>query len=159
MVCAQNATSTPARTPARAHSAVSSWVRSMISTRRDDATCNVCQAAMAASGVDRGRDDRHHLQEAVGNLQGAQAVHTGHQRGVLPARAGDEAHNDLQLSDLEANMAAGEPYFVDELIRLTGQSASTVMGNLGLLELRGCVSRTPAGAFIRLDGRGSQEET
>jgi predicted Rossmann fold nucleotide-binding protein DprA/Smf involved in DNA uptake len=75
-----------------------------------------------------------------------------------PARAGDEAHNDLQLSDLEANMAAGEPYFVDELIRLTGQSASTVMGNLGLLELRGCVSRTPAGAFIRLDGRGSQEE-
>jgi DNA processing protein len=78
-------------------------------------------------------------------------------RPRAPVLAGIDDRNDLQLSDLEANMAPGEPYFVDDLIRLTGQSASTVMVNLGLLELRGRVDRTPAGAFTRLGGRREQE--
>jgi predicted Rossmann fold nucleotide-binding protein DprA/Smf involved in DNA uptake len=78
-------------------------------------------------------------------------------RPRAPASQGQDARNDLQLSDLEANMAAGEPYFVDDLIRLTGQSASRVMVNLGLLELQGSVSRTPAGAFVRLDERRERE--
>lgn len=78
-------------------------------------------------------------------------------RPIAPLVAADEGRNDLQLSNLEANMAAGEPYFVDDLIGLTGQSASTVMGSLGLLELRGRVRRTPAGAFVRLDSRREQK--
>ena len=76
-----------------------------------------------------------------------------------PVVAGDERANDLQLSNLEANMAPGETYFVDELIRLTGQSASTVMGNLGQLELRGRVSRTAEGAFIRFRKPQVREQT
>lgn len=78
-------------------------------------------------------------------------------RSRAPAVAAGDDPKGLQLSHLEANMAAGEPYFVDDLIRLTGQSASTVMVNLGLLELKGSVNRTAAGAFIRVDRRREQK--
>jgi DNA processing protein len=72
-----------------------------------------------------------------------------------PRRAGipgPDSPNHLQLSDLEANMARGEPYTVDQLARQTGRSASELLTDLCLLELAGRVSRTAGGQFIRMAG-------
>jgi len=70
-----------------------------------------------------------------------------------PTGAGTaDSHNHLQLSDLEANMAKGEPYSVDDLAGETGRSASELLTELCFLELSGRVVRTTGGRFIRLQG-------
>jgi DNA processing protein len=73
-----------------------------------------------------------------------------------PAGAADSL-NHLQLSDLEANMAVGEPYSVDQLTRSTGRTVSELLTDLSLLELSGRVARTTGGQFMRLTGAGPTE--
>ena len=63
-----------------------------------------------------------------------------------------DSANHLQLSDLEANMARGEPYSVDDLAGATGRSVPELLADLSVLELAGRLKRTPAGQFIRLAG-------
>jgi len=60
--------------------------------------------------------------------------------------------NYLQLSDLEANMAKGEPYSVDQLASLAGRNVSELLTDLSLLELSGRIVRTSGGQFVRLMG-------
>jgi len=68
-----------------------------------------------------------------------------------------DAHNHLQLSDLENNMAKGEPYSVDDLAKRTKRSASEILTDLCLFELNGRVVRTTGGRFVRLTGPESRE--
>lgn len=70
-------------------------------------------------------------------------------RSPRPA-ASEKAPNHLQLSDLEANMAMGETYSVDDLVRRTGESASEILTKLSVLELSGHLIRTDGGRFMRL---------
>jgi len=58
----------------------------------------------------------------------------------------------LQISDLEGEMALGEPYSVDDLAIRTGRLTSAILAELGALELAGRVQRIPGGRFVRLDG-------
>jgi DNA processing protein len=60
--------------------------------------------------------------------------------------------NHLQLSDLEANMAKGETYSVDQLAGATGRTVPELLTDLSLLELSGRVVRTTGGQFVRLTG-------
>jgi DNA processing protein len=71
-----------------------------------------------------------------------------------PESVAAKSRKHLQLSNLEATMAKGEPFTVDDLSRRTGQSASIVMAELSQLELNGRVKRTLTGAFIRTVGPG-----
>jgi DNA processing protein len=64
----------------------------------------------------------------------------------------ENSSNHLQLSDLEANMAKGESYSVDNLAQTTGRSASNLLTELCLLELSGRVTRTAGGQFVRVAG-------
>jgi len=65
--------------------------------------------------------------------------------------------NRLQLSDLESNMAKGEPYSVDNLAERTGRSASDLLTDLCGLELSGRVTRTAFGQFVRMVGPERRE--
>lgn len=64
----------------------------------------------------------------------------------------DDSLNYLQLSDLEANMARGEAYSVDQLAVVAGRTVPELLTELSLLELSGRVVRTPGGQFVRLAG-------
>jgi predicted Rossmann fold nucleotide-binding protein DprA/Smf involved in DNA uptake len=66
--------------------------------------------------------------------------------------SGVDSSNHLQLSHLEANMAKGETYSVDELAGITGRSASELLTDLCVLELSGRVVRTAGGQFVRMAG-------
>jgi len=57
--------------------------------------------------------------------------------------------NPLEISELEANMAMGESYSVDELVVRTGRIAGDLVAELAVLELGGRVTRTPGGHFAR----------
>ena len=59
--------------------------------------------------------------------------------------------NSLVDSSLEAGMAAGEPYSLDDLAATTGRPAAALLAELSALELAGRVSRLPGGNFVRLD--------
>jgi DNA processing protein len=59
----------------------------------------------------------------------------------------------LPINSLEAMMAAGEPYSLDELETMTGRTTSDLLVQLADLELGGRVARVPGGNFLRLDGR------
>jgi DNA processing protein len=76
---------------------------------------------------------------------------------VPPASAQLETANHLQLSDLEANMAVGEPYSVEDLARETGRSPLELLPELGRLEVAGRLTRLPGGKFARFAGTGSGE--
>lgn len=55
------------------------------------------------------------------------------------------------ISGLEAIMAAGEVYTVEDLAERSGLSPSALLAELGALEIRGRAGRTPGGGFVRLD--------
>jgi DNA processing protein len=57
--------------------------------------------------------------------------------------------NPLEIGELEANMAVGENYSVDELAVLTGRIAGDLVAELALLELAGRVKRLAGGQFAR----------
>jgi DNA processing protein len=79
---------------------------------------------------------------------------------VRPTGSGrDAVGKSLPDNGLDNLMAAGEPYTLDDLAARTGCSASSLLAELGAMELAGRVARAPGGAFIRLDesatsGRG-----
>jgi DNA processing protein len=68
------------------------------------------------------------------------------------AKSEAEPHKQLQLSDLEANMAKGEAFSIDELAGRTGRSASELLADLSVLELARRLVRTPDGRFVRIAG-------
>jgi DNA processing protein len=68
------------------------------------------------------------------------------------AKSEGEPHKQLQLSDLEANMAKGEAYSLDDLAGRTGRSASELLADLSVLELDGRLVRTTGGRFVRIAG-------
>ena len=68
------------------------------------------------------------------------------------AKPAAESHKQLQLCDLEANMAKGEAYSMDELAGRTGRSASELLADLSVLELAGRLERTSGGRFVRIAG-------
>jgi DNA processing protein len=55
----------------------------------------------------------------------------------------------LEISELEANMALGENYSVDELAARTGRIAGDLVAELAMLELAGRVKRLAGGQFAR----------
>lgn len=69
-------------------------------------------------------------------------------RGVPPPETSSKS---LHPMGLEAIMAAGEPYAIDDLAARTGRNVSDLLAELGALELAGRVSRLPGGSYIRLD--------
>ena len=56
-----------------------------------------------------------------------------------------------RLTGLEAAMAAGEPYSVEDLARQLERSVSRVLAELTALEIDGRVTRVAGGRFVRLD--------
>ena len=57
--------------------------------------------------------------------------------------------NPLKLSELEAKMAMGESYSIDELAERTGRIAGDLVAELATLELAGRVQRVCGGHFAR----------
>ena len=62
---------------------------------------------------------------------------------------GQKDSNPLEISELEANMALGENYSVDELAVITGRIAGDLVAELAMLELAGRVKRLASGEFAR----------
>lgn len=73
-------------------------------------------------------------------------------------RHGDGHHKSLYESQLEAVMAEGEAYSLDELAARTGRPASGLLAEIGRLELAGRVVRIGAGSFVRLDASAMDRE-
>jgi len=55
------------------------------------------------------------------------------------------------ISTLEAVMAAGEPYALDDLAARTGRPVAELLAELGRLEVAGRITRSGAARFVRLD--------
>jgi DNA processing protein len=55
------------------------------------------------------------------------------------------------MSQLEAAMAVGEPYTVDDLAQRTGLTAQDLLAELGALELAGIVGRVAGSGFVKFD--------
>ena len=68
-----------------------------------------------------------------------------------PVQALEPASNSLPINDLEASMAVGESYALDDLCGCTGRSAPDLLAALGALEVAGRVRRAPGGHYVRLD--------
>jgi DNA processing protein len=72
-----------------------------------------------------------------------------------PPRLGDgHSDNSHRMSELEAIMAAGEPYTVDDLAGRSGRDVPGLLAELATLEIAGRVARAPGGGFVRLDESG-----
>jgi DNA processing protein len=56
-----------------------------------------------------------------------------------------------EMSRLEAVMALGEPYSVDELAARSGLDAAALLAELGSLELAGRIGRVPGAGFVKVD--------
>ena len=69
--------------------------------------------------------------------------------GWAGARIGKNIDNSLAVSELEANMAMGESYSVDQLAERTGRIAGELIAELATLELAGRITRVPGGCFAR----------
>jgi DNA processing protein len=67
----------------------------------------------------------------------------------------DLSRKSLPYSQLEAAMAVGEPYSIDDLCLRTSRSAPDVLADLGVLEVHGRVRRIGGGAYVRLDEAGT----
>jgi len=67
------------------------------------------------------------------------------------ARRPSARSKSLSSSQLEASMAIGEPYALDDLCQRSGRSASEILSELGVLEVDGRVARVAGGGYVRLD--------
>ena len=56
-----------------------------------------------------------------------------------------------EMSKLEAVMAAGEAYGIDELAARTGLEAAALLAELGALEIAGRIGRVPGAGFVKVD--------
>jgi DNA processing protein len=59
--------------------------------------------------------------------------------------------NLSELSELEAGMAPGEAYSLDDLAARTRLATDQLLAEVGRLELAGRLLRVPGGGFVRLD--------
>ena len=62
---------------------------------------------------------------------------------------GQKASNPLEISELEAKMALGVNYSIDELAKITGRIPGDLVVELAMLELAGRVRRVTGGQFAR----------
>jgi DNA processing protein len=69
-------------------------------------------------------------------------------------RDGSAAHPTA----VEQVMAPGEPYSVDDLAVRTRWTTHDLLAEIGRLEVRGRITRTAGGRFVRLDDRASDRE-
>lgn len=69
----------------------------------------------------------------------------------LGAGPGATAGIPRKLSALEAAMALGEAYTVDDLLQRIGGTTSEILAQLTALELDGHIARVSAGGYLRLD--------
>lgn len=71
--------------------------------------------------------------------------------GVSRRHSDGQSCKSMFISDLEAQMAVGEPYGVDDLASITGRLAADLLAELGSLEVEGRIARMAGGYFVRLD--------
>lgn len=67
----------------------------------------------------------------------------------VPAR--ENVRRACEMSKLEAVMAAGEAYGIDELAARTGLEAAALLAELGTLEIAGRIGRVPGAGFVKVD--------
>jgi DNA processing protein len=67
----------------------------------------------------------------------------------VPAR--ENVGRACEMSKLEAVMAAGEAYSIDELAARTGLEAAALLAELGTLEIAGRIGRVPGAGFVKVD--------
>jgi DNA processing protein len=84
------------------------------------------------------------MDDVLDELEGVSRVRPSHRPATMP-----------ESGTLEAVMAVGEPYSVDDLAAATGRSASDLLAELGMLEVAGRIARAGGGNFVRLDGAAS----
>ena len=70
-------------------------------------------------------------------------------RTAGPVQAGSDNINEISM--LEAIMAVGESYTIDELAARTGLETGTLLAELGTLEIAGRVGRVPGAGFVKFD--------
>lgn len=75
--------------------------------------------------------------------------------GVSRRNRTPRADKAIAVSRLEAAMAPGEAYSVDDLAAATGRSAADLLAELGALEVAGRIGRAGGGNFVRLDAAAS----
>ena len=73
----------------------------------------------------------------------------GMARPAVSATAG--AGRSSGMSRLEAVMAVGEPYTIDQLAARTGLATSALLAELGGLEVAGRIGRAPGAGFVKVD--------
>jgi DNA processing protein len=56
-----------------------------------------------------------------------------------------------EMSKLEAVMAIGEPYSIDELAARSGLGTAALLAELGILEVAGRIGRVPGAGFVKVD--------
>ncbi len=66
-----------------------------------------------------------------------------------PAR--ENSRRTCEMSRLEAAMAIGEPYSIDELAARSGLETPALLAELGALEIAGRIGRVPGAGFVRFD--------
>jgi DNA processing protein len=67
------------------------------------------------------------------------------------AKTSSDARKGHEISRLEAEMAAGEPYSLDDLAARTGLVPSALLAELGALEVAGRIVRVPGAGFVKVD--------
>ena len=72
----------------------------------------------------------------------------GHRAAQAAEGVGDKS---LCYNDLSIQMAAGEPYALDDLVERTGRTVPEILAELADLEVAGKVTRMAGGGFVRLD--------
>jgi DNA processing protein len=84
------------------------------------------------------------MDDVLDELEGVSRVRRPPRQAAVPAGG-----------TLEAAMAVGEPYSVDDLAASTGRSAPDLLAELGMLEVAGRIARAGGGTFVRLDSAAS----
>jgi DNA processing protein len=67
----------------------------------------------------------------------------------VPAQ--EHVRRACEMSRLEAVMAAGESYSIDELAALSGLATAALLSELGTLEIAGRIDRVPGAGFVKVD--------
>ncbi len=75
--------------------------------------------------------------------------------GVSRGTSSGRPIRTVNLSNLELEMAVGEPYCLDDLVAATGRPTPDLLAELGALEVEGRIRRIGGGNFLRLDAPAS----
>jgi DNA processing protein len=66
-------------------------------------------------------------------------------------QAPENVRRSCEMSKLEAVMAIGEPYSIDELAARSGLETGALLAELGILEIAGRIGRVPGAGFVKVD--------